>query len=122
MTHYRILRPLETHWRPATCEDVDCTAYSRGWATIVPEVSPQARYIRQHSEREFTEESTEGGLVAFTFPPGQQCFKSHKLPREDTAPLFTKETPGRHRRLGFENWADDFNEAAYQFNEWKKRG
>lgn len=122
MQHYRVLRPLDTHWEAANCAEVDCLHYLSGWVTIVPEGSPQARYIRLHSGRGFTEEKREGGLVAFTFPPGQRCFREHKLPRQDVAPIFTKEVQGQRQRMTWEPWMDDFNEHSYRINQARKRG
>ena len=84
---YAIRAPLATHWRPATCEEVNCEAWLSGWRTIVPAGSPQADYIRADKSREHAEASRDGGLACFSFPPGQTCFAAgeHKtrLAREE---------------------------------------
>jgi hypothetical protein len=28
---YQVLAPHETHWRPATCVEAECAAYTYGW-------------------------------------------------------------------------------------------
>jgi len=81
-TTYSLTMPKDTHWRKATCEEVECQPWRNGWKTIVPTASPQADYIRakQHG-RHFTEAPADGGMAEFTFPPGQPCFRSgeHRL-------------------------------------------
>lgn len=75
---FQIAQPLATHWRPASCVEVDCEAYARGWRTTVDVTTDlgreQAEYIRRHCGRRFVEEHPEGSLVAFTFEAGQVCF------------------------------------------------
>jgi hypothetical protein len=72
---YAVAMPLATHWGPATCEDVDCEAYILGWATVLPVGSDHIEVLKK-SGRSYTEERQEGGLIKFTFPPGQPCFKA----------------------------------------------
>ena len=46
MQKFRILKPLKTHWRIATCSEVECQAHEKGFRTIVDKNSAQAGYIR----------------------------------------------------------------------------
>lgn len=71
---FRIVAPIATHWRPATCEEFECGAYARGWTTTVPSLGAQVDYIRSRSGRRFTEVINADGTVTFTFEPGQRCF------------------------------------------------
>lgn len=73
---YQIAAPKNTHFRQATCKEVECEGYVKGFKTIVPGDSPQASYIRGASGRKFTETKQPDQLVEFVFPPGQQCFRS----------------------------------------------
>jgi hypothetical protein len=79
-------RPLATHWRRASCEEVECDAYLHGWYTTVDERTDlgagQAYYIRRSSGRSFHEHRTEQGRTLFAFGPGQMCFRAsdHRLP------------------------------------------
>jgi len=80
---FEISAPLATHWRPATCAEVECDHYVHGWQTIVPSDSPAAEYIRHDKTRSHREERRDGGLACFTFGPGQRGFApghDHKLP------------------------------------------
>ena len=84
MKSYTVAAPLATHWRPATCAEAECGAFVNGWVTVVPADSPAAEYIRHDKTRSWREERRDGGLAAFTFPPGQQAFASreheHRIP------------------------------------------
>lgn len=78
---WQIARPRSTHFRPATCAEVECDPHVHGWVTIVPASSDLEGIVRT-SGRAFTEERQDGGLVAFTFPSGQRCFQAdmHTVP------------------------------------------
>ena len=75
--HFRVLMPAATHREYATCVDVNCSHYREGWATVVAVDSPQERYIRKDSGREFRVEETSDSIVTFVFAPGQRCFQQH---------------------------------------------
>ena len=79
---YQAVRPVKTHTRAGTCQEVDCTAYANGWTTTI-DVSTdlgrrQANYIRLKSGRAYTAAQA-GDVVTFTFPPGQKCFTDHRV-------------------------------------------
>jgi len=108
---YQIVAPKPTHFRPATCEEVDCANWRSGWVTMLPEGDARADYIRHASGRHFTE-GREAGMVTFTFPAGQKCFGAadHRVPLERD-PLFNVRENGltrRHTRP--ELWTEDFSE------------
>lgn len=119
MKTYGFVAPKETHFRPATCEEVDCGNYQRGWVTKIDEATvlgkQQAFYIRQQSGRKFAEDR-EGELTAFVFEPGQCCFAEHSVSLEREPIYLVKEgdwrgnprgTPPRiHARPA--DWVDDF--------------
>lgn len=129
---YVIKAPLRTHWRKATCKEVECKAFRKGWKTVVPVDSPQAQYIRTMSERIYKEypavshdETTQAevplvGMTCFDFPPGEQPFASpehdnHRIPLERD-PLFIvrggdyrgNPTGYRRRHTKPEFWVEDF--------------
>ena len=131
MRTYRVVAPLRTHWRPASCEDTDCAQWRDGWWSHCDEASDlgrnQAEYIRRRSGRRFTEHREDPddapaelrgrGLTWFWFPPGQQCFarRVHEWPegREGKRHVVRNGRPegyladGRpHRRP--EDWVEDF--------------
>ena len=118
MKTYELRSPLATHWRPATCAEVDCAAQAHGWRTVIDVATDlgrvQANYIRLHSGRHFTAEET-GTLVTFTFPAGQTCFAEHRAPLD--RPEFYRVVGGDWRgnprgevynHANAADWVDDF--------------
>ena len=85
MKTFQIDQPLDTHYRRATCKEVDCTAMARGWIMGFDLNDPQkvasARWIRDHSGRTFTA-SIAAGRLTLTFAAGQTCFAKHRVPLE----------------------------------------
>jgi len=117
---YEIDAPMATHWRAASCAEVACGAYLRGWRTVVDEHTPlglaQASYIRRDSGRGFREERNEGGMTVFTFEAGQRCFKAdeHRI-KTGQPELFSvrggdyRGSTGRiHTFARAADWTDDF--------------
>lgn len=80
---YSIMAPKATHFRKASCAEVECQGQEHGWVSLIDERTElgqrQAHYIRKQSGRRFREE-TENGLTSFTFEPGQTCFTPHEVP------------------------------------------
>lgn len=133
MKTYQIARPLPTHWRVATCAEVDCGAWQHGWKTVLDVAKKigqtRANYIRLHSGRAFTVEQV-GTLVTFTFSAGQRCFTQHLVPvgRE---PLFAvREGDWRGNPRGTEpvrftsarQFVDDFGEHQERLADRLKKG
>lgn len=122
MKTYEISAPVATHFRAASCAEVDCRHYLNGWQTMVDESSDlgqrQAYYIRKLAGRAFTEERNEGGLTIFTFEAGQTCFRvgDHRvsLGRPEIFRVWRGDWRGqlesayRHTRPA--DWVDDFAE------------
>lgn len=117
---YAVASPVETHTRPASCVEVDCTAYGFGWRTTL-DVSTelgarQAQYIRLHSGRKFTTSAGESeNLVVFTFPAFQQCFAEHRVTLDRPAFFVRRDGDWRGNprgtqplRMSADNWVDDF--------------
>jgi len=71
---YRSSAPVASHFREATCAEVNCEHYLAGWQTILPENdTDNADWIRHQSRLRFTETRSDG-TVTFRFEPGQPCF------------------------------------------------
>lgn len=79
---FQIVAPKDTHTVPATCEEVECVHYLRGWMMKIDlgtELGKrQAHYIKYSSGRAFTWENLGDGLVTLTFRSGQKCFQEHR--------------------------------------------
>lgn len=119
---YRMVRPKDTHFKEATCNDVDCPHYNFGWFTTVPIGSPQEHYIRNQSGRQFTASSEDGLNVTFVFPAGQKCFQQHRVPLERPAISLIMNTQGQYNKVEFPRFVDDFNEQSYKINKARKEG
>ena len=119
---YSIARPMATHWRKATCAEVECSGHLNGWQTFVDESDDkgqaQAYYIRRESGRGFTEEFNEHGVTVFTFTAGQTCFSSgdeaHRVLLDREA-FYAVQRGDWRQRIGQklthdspDSWVDDF--------------
>jgi hypothetical protein len=124
MRSFRIEAPVNTHWRKATCAEVQCPHYLHGWWSEFDESTElgqfQASYVRTSSGRGFRESRTEAGLTRFEFLPGQTCFRSdeHHTRDEDIPELYVvrdgdwRGNPRRTTplRLGPDGWVNEFGE------------
>mgnify|MGYP000638999018 CR=1 FL=1 len=131
---YQILVPKSTHYRDASCAEVDCPNYTKGWRTIIDDKTPlgqgQAHYIRKNSGRKFNEYKSEQGLTVFEFEPGQTCFDRHSLRLDKQELYFVKGgdsrgnprgvSPIRHKRP--EDWVEDFSEHQQTIADAIERG
>lgn len=118
---YAVSRPAATHWRTASCQEVECANYARGWRTTIDlstkRGQDQARYIRDHSGRKYEAVIRSGSLVTLEFPAGQKCFTEHRVALE-REPLYLVKG-GDYRgnplqiatqRRSARSWVDDFGE------------
>lgn len=130
---FQIVAPKDTHSVPATCEEVECEQYARGWMMKVDlgtELGQrQAYYIKYDSGRAYTYEQRDG-LVTFTFRSGQKCFQEHRKAIERD-PLFRVKggdkrgnplgTPTRvHKKPEF--WVEEFAENQQTIADAVKEG
>lgn len=133
MKTYQILAPLSTHWRDATCEEIDCPAMQRGWKTIIDESDKdgqrRAHYIRRISGRQFTEERGPDGLVTFTFTAGQKCFRQHRTRIERPEHFLVRPGDWRGNPTGQyfrhtepEHWVEDFGEHQQNLADRMEKG
>lgn len=118
---YQVLAPAATHWRPATCADVDCAAHLHGWRSVIDESTElgqkQAHYIRRDSGRRFHEHRDEAGLTVFEFEAGQSCFAQHqaRLDRPEHYLVRGGDWRGNpngqvRRHASAADWVDDFQQ------------
>lgn len=82
--NYRIASPVETHYRRATCQEINCEAYRDGWTMHKEKLLPALLYAATHSGRKFKEVSVSAGQTYLVFEPGQTCFRApeHKISLE----------------------------------------
>lgn len=129
-------RPLATHWRPATCAEVECPHYLHGWMTPADERTDlgiaQAYYIRHKSGRGYREHRDEIGRTIFVFAPGQRCFRSdqHRLPIIERPALWiVRDGDWRGNPTGWsrthirgEHWVEEWAEHQDRLRTRQQRG
>jgi hypothetical protein len=130
---YQIVAPRSTHTRAATCAEVECGNYARGFKVMCETETSlgaaQAKYIVEQSGRRYSV-VTRGTTVEFIFPAGQQCFAQHRVSLE-REPLFRVKggdargnplriAPTQHTNA--DDWVDDFANHQIKIEEARKRG
>lgn len=117
MKTYEIRMPKQTHWREATCAEVECPEFQNGWTTRLPRGSELVDVLRRSGRRFHEITDLTSPELEFIFEPGQPCFRAttHRV-RVDRPELFVvregdwrgnpRGTSRQHRRP--EDWVDDF--------------
>lgn len=131
---FQIEAPKATHSRPATCEEVECDMYLKGWQMKIDISTPlgeqQARYIKYSSGRSYRVVEQRDGLVVLEFRSGQPCFAKHRV-ATDLPPVFSVKggdgrgnplrTPRRvHKKPEF--WVEEFAENQDKIAKIHERG
>lgn len=120
---FSVKAPIATHWRPASCLEVECSAHVNGWRTTVLAGSNDEALLRQACSgtvdghrRHFVELAQADGLVQFAFEPGQPCLavSTHVVPLERPE-LYVRRAGDWRAHLGearhyarADQWVDDF--------------
>lgn len=115
---YAIASPIETHYRDATCREVDCGNYKHGWKTVLDvskaDHARTANWIRLQSGRHYTFTQV-GTIVTFVFQKEQRCFTPHKVKLEREEFFLVTGGDWRGNPLNIpvrqhkpDNWVDDF--------------
>lgn len=133
---YRITQRVKENFRPATCAEVECSAFRNGWKTIVPAgVADQVRVVARDTGRAYIEQRSAAGLVEFSFQPGQEGFKGgehdHTI-RVDSIQRFAKQrfvkqqgvqhATGAPQPLSAQSWVDDFGENQERLAAEQRKG
>jgi hypothetical protein len=79
---FQVASPIETHWRPATCQEYGCEQYASGWRVRVEGLAPADLHAIRTSGRQFRQVDVAEGETWLVFEPGQACFKAptHRVP------------------------------------------
>lgn len=133
---YRIYEPLRTHWRAATCAEVDCPNYLNGFRVLADETTDlgqrQAHYLRHDKTRAHKESRGDTGLTVFEFPPGTTCFRADEHRTRRGLPELFLVQPGdwrsRPRRDAIfqharpQDWVEDFGEHQQRIADQREKG
>jgi len=133
---YGASMPLATHWRRATCAEVDCDAYLNGWVSTFDLGTDlgqrQYDYCTHDRERRYSVQRVSMTVVKLLYGPGQRCFRSgdHRVPLERPARLYVAggDWRGNPRRIPVrvhkrpEDWVEDFSEHQARVAAIKQRG
>lgn len=96
---FGIRAPKATHWQPATCEEVSCEYYTRGFKVSVDESKPvgsgNAAMLRADKTRTVREYRDEFGMTIFEYPIGTKCFGTHTKRKEEPEIFIVRD--GDHR-------------------------
>ena len=128
---YRMLSP-RSHRRRATCAEVECERWQRGWKTCLDVADPKhaeaANWIRLKSGRSYTVTEV-GTAVTFLFPAGQSCFTEHTIPFKPHLLLVQGgDWRGNPRGVptiqhtSMNNWVEDFTENQAAIRQRVQRG
>lgn len=148
---YVLASPVDTHFRPATCQEVECAGYTKGWVSAFdgtdPEDVPKINWVRDFCDRQFTEHrgvrvpKLDGGtavalddagpLTVFVFPPGQMCFEAadHRMTLEREPLYVVRDGDWRGNPTGRvrehangDDFVDDFGEHQDKLADQAARG
>lgn len=121
-TTFSIQTTDKEHWRKATCEEVNCPYYIKGYKVETDESKPvgqkNAHLLRTDRSRKYTETRNEYGMTVFTYPVGTACMNLHKVRIEKPEIFVVKGGDHRGNPKGIptrvhtkaEFWAEEFSE------------
>lgn len=125
---FGIRAPLSTHFRKATCDEVDCESFRYGWKIRWDVLSEQDRHLITHCGRKYVIDQE-----WVIFEAGQPCFRydTHRI-RNDRPELFLVKDSHmsmsslaaggatQHKRVA--DWIDDFHSTTDKVVQQLKEG
>lgn len=127
---HQVLAPRATHWRRATCEEIDCGEYRNGWRLRLEGLTPQLLATIDASGRRYTRLQIAPGETYLVFEAGQPCFKAsqHQVPLERPGIYQVRQGDWRMPNVGVrtfatpEDWRDHFGEHLDRLADQRNRG
>ena len=113
---YGAALPLKTHTVPATCEEVDCEQYLKGWSINAALLSERNIAEIKRAGYRYIVLPVSDSETLWVFEAGQSCFKSSTHRRDIRPPLFYRRRGdwrgnpdgGPATQMRVEDWVDDF--------------
>jgi len=114
---YQVATPA-SHTRPATCAEVDCEPYLKGWTTVLDVVGQAALVHTVRTSGRPYKQATDGQRVTFVFEPGTPCFKTAQHRVQVRPEIYVvrdgdwrgNPTGRRRQHAKPEHWVEDFAE------------
>jgi hypothetical protein len=128
---YQVAVPLQTHWRAATCAEVECENYINGWRIRVESLALEDLHLAKTSGRRYQVAEVAAGETWLVFEAGQPCFASatHKARLERPELFVVRGGDWRGNPTGRKPdllqpaaWLDDFGENQEAIVEEIERG
>lgn len=116
---YQIVSPVSTHWRPATCAEVDCPEYMKGWKIRIEGLPPAMVHAARTSGRSYKELDVTENEHWLIFDSGQPCFRAsqHRMLLDKQEIFVVRDGDFRGNPTGNvrthtrpEHWVEDFSE------------
>lgn len=128
---FQILAPTSTHRRKATCAEVDCPQYLKGWRVRLEGLTPELLHTAKNSGRKFTELHVSEEENWLVFEAGQTCFQSarHTVPLDKQEIFVARDGDFRGNPTGNvrkhtrpEFWIEEMGENLSQVRAAQERG
>lgn len=127
---FRISAPISTHFRKATCAEIDCPNWLNGWRVRLENLTPELVHTVQTSGRRYREESLGQGVTWLVFEAGQPCFRtSEHRARLDRPELYVVRDGDWRQQFGQarqhtrpEHWVEEMSENQQRLIDAKQRG
>lgn len=128
---YVVKSPISTHFRLATCEEVECNAYTNGWTYRKADLDESLLHIVTHAGKSFREATLNAtGDVFLVFEPGQECFQAstHRMTLDRPEFYFAGRGDWRsfsHRKaqqFNVDDWVDSFANHLDKINREIEKG
>lgn len=128
---YQIVAPLKTHWRPATCAEVNCPQYEKGWQVRVENLTPEMLHAAKTCGRKYSELRVADGETWLVYEAGQSCFRAsqHRVKLDRQEIYIARDGDWRGNPTGRvlkhtrpENWVDDFQSNSEKLIDLRERG
>lgn len=111
-TGFAVQKPISTHRRPATCEEVGCKQMANGWQMHIMEntaLGARQMVLIKDSGRRYTR-TPEQGSTLYTFEAGQRCFRPHTVDLDRPALYLARQGAGPVQRIARpEDWVGEFS-------------
>ncbi len=123
---YTVASPRSTHWRSATCAEVECPNYVNGWKVRVEGLPEELLHAAKTSGRRYVVSDAGPDETWLVFEAGQQCFTPHETQlgrpeiyavRHD---LTSRGRPYIHSSA--DAWLDDFGSHQQMLSDVRERG